>query len=369
MEAKLLVGEMVEVLSKAEIIATLDERGELDGLPFMPEMLQHCGKQFRVAKRAHKTCDFVTHTGIRRLERAVHLANLRCDGSAHGGCEAACMLFWKEDWLKRIEQAGDVHFTRDVARTPPANPSSSNCTEAKLDAVCSAPGSASNSIVYTCQATRLPAFTTRASGWDIRLYVEDYRSGNVPSLSYMIPRFLYRGYDNLINLGIGIGPFLRWLYDRFQGLRGGIPYPARSGRIKLGSPTPTGTLDLQPGDIVRVKGYREILESLDTATKNRGMAFSAEMVPYCGKTFRVKSRVTRLVDEKTGKMLHMKSPCIILDGVACSARYNKSMLFCPRATYSYWREIWLERVSPEEETLVMESCPARAEAESCAMTH
>src|SRR5206468_2983049 len=53
-----------------------------------------------------------------------------------------------------------------------------------------------------------------------------------------------------------------------------------------------------------------------------------------------------IVDEKTGKMMHFKNPCIILDGVVCQSRYSECRLFCPRSIYSYWREIWLERISP-----------------------
>ncbi len=64
---RLRAGELVEVRSKAEILMTLDQHGRLDGLPFMPEMFRYCGQRFRVYKRAHKTCDFVTHTGIRKL--------------------------------------------------------------------------------------------------------------------------------------------------------------------------------------------------------------------------------------------------------------------------------------------------------------
>ena len=40
----LRVGEAVEVRSEAEILSRLDENGRLDGLPFMPEMLQFCGQ-------------------------------------------------------------------------------------------------------------------------------------------------------------------------------------------------------------------------------------------------------------------------------------------------------------------------------------
>ena len=51
----LLPGELVEVLSEAEILATLDEKGTFEKLPFMPEMLKFCGKQFRVSRQAFKT--------------------------------------------------------------------------------------------------------------------------------------------------------------------------------------------------------------------------------------------------------------------------------------------------------------------------
>jgi hypothetical protein len=54
--------------------------------------------------------------------------------------------------------------------------------------------------------------------------------------------------------------------------------------------------------------------------------------------------VTKIIDEPTGKMLHMKQPCIMLEGVVCNAEYASCRLNCPRAIPSYWREIWLDRV-------------------------
>ena len=42
------VGDLVEVRSAEEIVATLDERGELENLPFMPEMLKFCGQRLSV---------------------------------------------------------------------------------------------------------------------------------------------------------------------------------------------------------------------------------------------------------------------------------------------------------------------------------
>ena len=46
------------------------------------------------------------------------------------------------------------------------------------------------------------------------------------------------------------------------------------------------------------------------------MRFSAEMLPYCGKQFRVQARVDRILDEKTGRMLKLRD-CIILEDVWC----------------------------------------------------
>ena len=339
---ELTAGALVEVRSQAEILGTLDTNGCLDGLPFMPEMLQFCGRRFRVNKRAHKTCDFVTNTGSRRLGNAVFLEDLRCTGASHGGCEARCTIFWKEAWVRPVS---DVEGNSAACENLPASQSATGtCTLDRLAEACTSAQTGESVPTYRCQATLLPEFTTPLSAWDIRQYVEDFRSGNVTSLWTALPRFIYRGYDNLINLGVGWGAILRWLYDRFQKVRGGQPYPARSGSIPVGAPTPTREIGIKPGELVRVRSYEEILRTLDTAAKNRGMAFSAEMVPYCGKTMRVLARVTRLIDEKTGKMLQLKNPCIILEGGTCRALYNKKMIFCPRATYAYWREIWVERV-------------------------
>lgn len=350
MKLNLCAGDLVEVLSKEEVLATLDENGRYQNVPFMPEMFRYCGQRLRVYKRAHKTCDFVTNTGIRNLTDTVHLEGNRCDGSGHGGCQAQCMIFWKEAWLRRVPEPAlsDVPGATSGARSR----TKTACSEHAVFHACSWMEPGASEPTYICQATLLPRFTEPLSPWKIGPYIEDYKSGNVKSLRRMLPCFIYRGYDNLINLGIGWGPILRWLYDRFQRLSGGGSYPARSGRIPAGSTTPTANIGLQRGDVVRVKSYEEILKTLDTDTKNRGMAFSAEMVPYCGKVLRVLSRVTRIINEKTGKMLHFKNPCIILEGSVCEARYNKNMIFCPRATYAYWREIWLERVTePLAETI------------------
>ena len=62
----LRVGDLVEVRSADEIMATLDERGELENLPFMPEMLKFCGQRLTVDKVAHKLCDTMYGSGLHK---------------------------------------------------------------------------------------------------------------------------------------------------------------------------------------------------------------------------------------------------------------------------------------------------------------
>ena len=50
----LSIGDVVEVKPAEEILAGLDERGELDALPFMPEMVQFCGRRFVFDRIAFK---------------------------------------------------------------------------------------------------------------------------------------------------------------------------------------------------------------------------------------------------------------------------------------------------------------------------
>ncbi len=114
---ELRAGDVVRVRSEAEILATLDADGRLDGMPFMPEMLQQCGREVQVYRRADKTCDTIGPGPHRRLTGTVHLADLRCGGEAHGGCQAACLLFWKEAWLQRVEAAPDALPAPEVAST------------------------------------------------------------------------------------------------------------------------------------------------------------------------------------------------------------------------------------------------------------
>ena len=339
---KLKVGDWVEVRTKVEILATLDGKGEVDGMPFMPEMFAYCGRRFQVYKRAHKTCDTVFPVRGRRVHRTVHL-DTRCDGKGHGGCQAGCLIFWKEAWLRPVD-GGPNSQLRSEKQSNPVAEVSRKLTEADVRELAQSREPASDVPVYSCQATRLPYASTNLKWWDVRQYIEDYLSGNV-GIRRLIAGLVYSTYYNLSQSRIGPERLMQRLYNLLCPIWGGPRWPRTRGTIEGGGQTPTASLNLQPGELVRVKSHSEILASVSTENKNRGMYWDAEMAPYCGKTYRVLARVTSIIDEKTGKMLEMKNPCIILDTVVCQSKYSSCRMFCPRSIYPYWREIWLERVN------------------------
>jgi hypothetical protein len=307
--ARLRIGQVVEVRPAAEILATLDDDATTGGLPFMPEMLRFVGRRFTVSAHALKLCDTRSDgTGNRLFHDTVYLEDLRCDGSGHDGCQAGCRLLWRTDWLRPVSdaepEAGD---TAELARQAEA-------------------ATTRREGVYRCQATELGAASEPFPADDRgRKYLREVRSGNV-----------------------GVGRFLRVLARavwrkaaRTAGLQRDIALWSE------GKPAPRPPLGLQPGELVRVRSRREIAETLDENGRNRGLAFDWEMLPHCGRTYRVQDRVRRFIDENTGRMVELKNECLLLDGVVCSGDHSVGRWFCPRAIYPYWREDWLERAGEE----------------------
>src|SRR5918911_2436632 len=107
MASGLRAGDVVEVRPPDEILATLDGDASTGALPFMPEMLRFVGRRFTVSAVARKVCDTTRDgTGNRLLHDTVYLDDLRCDGSAHGGCQAGCRLLWRTSWLRPVTEDG-----------------------------------------------------------------------------------------------------------------------------------------------------------------------------------------------------------------------------------------------------------------------
>jgi hypothetical protein len=346
----LKAGEWVEVRSKAAILNTLDENGRLENLPFMPEMFQYCGRKLRVYKRADKTCDYIQGWSIRRLKDAVHLEAVRCDGSGHDGCQASCLMFWKEAWLKRADN--NLVSLEDLNGLEVATSTNSVCRQ---NCVFSASKSTNSQgeTTYICQTTDVPKFTSRMSFWDPRQYIRDLRSGNLDTGLADASR-THRVLEMVLAILRLLHATVIGFFNEVQERRRSSRYPFIEGSA---GKTPVELLNLQPGELVEVRSKEEILATLDHSQRNRGLWFDSEMLPYCGGIYRVLRRVHRIVDERTGKMVNMKYPCIMLEGVVCKSDYHR---LCPRAIYPYWRENWLKRASivaaPHSAEQVAETC-------------
>jgi hypothetical protein len=286
-------GEWVQVRAEAEILSTLDEHGALDGLPFMPEMRKFCGRRFRVLARADRTV--VQKMGVRRMQNAVHLEELRCDGTAHEDCCRGCLIFWKEAWLARLP----------ASPSPPSPVSSSSLR-------------ANRGQGYFCQATHLDRATTHQPLFD------PWQFMRAPAAENLSVPTLLRSMAILA-------------YDVVQYRIGGREWNQLSGPC---TKTPSVSLGLRPGERVRVKSRREILATLDAHGWNHGMEFSREMLPYCGRELTVLRRVDRILLDQGIKMITMKDT-VILEGAVYQALNRRAV---PRREYMFWRECWLERV-------------------------
>ena len=323
----LRAGDLVEVKSAEEILATLDERGELENLPFMPEMLAFCGRRMTVHKVALKVCDALNWTGMHKMTRAVHLSGSRCDGSAHGGCQTACSLFWKEDWLRKVDPSEPVPAAAPSGLDRGSRPSlpllEINTTRGTFE---------DGATRYACQATEI----LRAAPEPLPLthvgqFVDDVRVGNFGVI--FVARAFFVGAFNRVQ-----SVSRRKLPERMR-FREGMAWGFIKGKVT--GRTPTEELNLQPGELVRIKSREEIMATLDQNLLNRGMGFDAEMSRHCGRTAVVQSRVDKCLDERTGRLLTMKNPCIILERTVCTGAFTSA---CPREYVPFWREIWLERV-------------------------
>jgi len=295
----LIPGEVVEVRSEKEILATLDKNGTLEGLPFIAEMREYCGRRFRVLK--HVTKIIVEGVGAGRIRNTAILAGVTCDGEANEGCRRTCPLLWKEAWLKRVNENNAQNGA--VESIPLATENKLNIPEA----------------VSVCQSVNLLEATSHIRKWDFRQYIWDMTSGT------------YKPSERVHSI-------LNSLSLRIQRLLVGEKPPLLGGRLKR---TPSATLNLQPGEPVEVKSKEEILATLDFMGRNRGLYFTPEMVKYCGKKLRVLKQLDKMVNEKTGELRKI-SNTVLLQGSTCDGKAHGG---CQRLCYCLWREIWLTRVN------------------------
>lgn len=98
-------GDLVCVKTKEEIKSTLNHLGKLKGCSFMEnEMSPYCGTVHRVHKSMERFVD-ERELRVKKCKGLVLLEGVMCQGTtAFGRCDRSCFVFWREEWLERIEK-------------------------------------------------------------------------------------------------------------------------------------------------------------------------------------------------------------------------------------------------------------------------
>lgn len=97
-------GEVIEVRPIEQILSTLDDTGRYKGLRWMSSQQIYCGKRLKVFKRL-ETMILESTREIRKTKNTVLLEGAICDGEDWYGCDRSCFFFWREVWLKRVEDS------------------------------------------------------------------------------------------------------------------------------------------------------------------------------------------------------------------------------------------------------------------------
>ena len=310
-------GDLVAVRTVDQILRTLDSDETLDGLPFMPEMLQFCGKRFRILNNVVQACvdgaflSVHNESYVREFRNSdvVILSGVRCSGSHHDGCQRGCAIFWKAAWLEKVDASSTIEAEPVVAGVD------------NLHSILKTKPGAGK---YFCQSSEFLNATLHLSGFQrVRKCFSAVAVGNISAWG-MLTRVLV------------------WLWWKTRNKLFGEH--ARGTQ----NTTPTENLDLQPGELVEIKSIPEIVGTLDKHGRNRGLHFSADQRAFCGGRYHVRSRADNFIAEGKGEMKHFRNTVILEDVICDSAVF--AFGGCYRCDFIYWREIWLRRVGSRPTT-------------------
>jgi hypothetical protein len=246
------------------------------------------------------------------------------------------LIHWKEAWLRRVGDSSSSSTAMSPV-VPVEGEDVPTCTSETLTEMTRRP-SDSGEELFSCQATEMLRATSELPWWKLGQYASDVRSRNA-SVAAVVRDFSVGVFNRFQEANARIAPRLKLVHD-------GGRYPFVDSRL-TGATPPSSDLGLQPGDLVEVRSREEIFATLNENDRNRGLRFDGEMLKYCGRRGRVRHRIERIIDEKTGQMLPIKTDCIVIDGFVCPGDFHRS---CPRASYLWWREIWLKRVEMDDES-------------------
>jgi hypothetical protein len=101
--ASLQAGDWVRVRSLEDIQATLNPWKELKGCAFLPYMVEYCGTTQQVLKPLQRFLDERDYK-VKKARGVVLLEGVICQGTpVFGPCDRSCFLFWREEWLEKID--------------------------------------------------------------------------------------------------------------------------------------------------------------------------------------------------------------------------------------------------------------------------
>jgi hypothetical protein len=101
--ASLQASDRVRVRSLEEIQATLNPWKELKGCAFLPYMVEYCGTTQRVLQPVNRFLDERDYK-VKKVRGVVLLEGVICSGTpVFGHCDRGCHLFWREEWLEKID--------------------------------------------------------------------------------------------------------------------------------------------------------------------------------------------------------------------------------------------------------------------------
>ena len=300
---KFKVGDRVRVKTASEILDLLDRDARYEGLPFMPQMSELCGREFEVTRWVNNVC-FQSESGANfaRLANCVLLNVARCDGASYGGCQMGCPLIWKTAWVGQSDMPSGSDVTAEGGDSK-----KSTLLELAQQNI------GDPAATVSCQATELYQITDPRGRLSLEQYKDELNLNRVSAMALA-------------------SSMCSGLLARFKGEHN------VTGVLKR---TPVQDLGLAKGDVVQVKTKEEIIKTLDQSGKNRGLWFDPVMLRFCGQKLVVTKRIDTLVDEITGKVRKLKTPSVVLDDLHCQPGERR---FCSRLLMLFWREIWLERV-------------------------
>ncbi len=131
---------------------------------------------------------------------------------------------------------------------------------------------------YFCQASELLKATKPLSRWDrLGKCVDEVRAGNCSA------------FEMAHRIAI-------WLYWRTRPI-----FVGEYARGHNGS-TPATSLNLQPGEWIKVEPMEQSRKTVNETGHNRGLYLSPDMRLLCGKHLKVARRLDKIIVDRTGEM-------------------------------------------------------------------